>query len=60
MSKRFIVAWVALFVAWMIEGFVVLVQPMPAVLVAKQIVFDSIGVVLLGILVGWLYRPRSA
>jgi hypothetical protein len=138
MSKRFIVAWVVLFVAWMIEGFVVhglllgadykpltqlfrpeadaqpyfgwmllahvflagafvwiyergiatdlpwlgqgarfgvaialltvvptyliyyVVQPTPGMLVAKQILFDGIGVVLLGILVAFLHRPRPA
>jgi hypothetical protein len=138
MSKRFVVAWVALFVAWMVEGFIVhglmlgadyrpltqlyrpeaeaqpyfvwmvvahvilagafvwiyqrgiapdlpwlgqgarfglavalltvvptyliyyVVQPTPGALVAKQIIFDGIGVVLLGMLVAWLHRPRSA
>ena len=137
MSKRFAIAWVVLFVAWMIEGFVVhgvllsgdylklpqlfrphddaqgyfgwmvlahvilagafvwiyergisterpwlgqgarfgiavalltvvptyliyyAVQPMPAAMVVKQIVFDAIGVVVLGVIVGWLYRPRA-
>jgi hypothetical protein len=138
MSKRFVIAWVVMFVAWMIEGFVVhglllasdyrslpqlfrpeaeaqayfgwmllahvvlaaayvwiyergiapekpwlgqgvrfgvaaalltvvptyfiyyAVQPMPGAMVAKQIVFDGIGMVLLGIVVGWLYRQRPA
>jgi len=137
MSKRFVIAWVALFVAWMVEGFIVhgtllggdylklpqlfrpqadaqgyfgwmvlahvvmagafvwiyrrgitadrpwlgqglrfgaavalltvvptyliyyAVQPMPAALVVKQVVFEVIGVVALGALVGWLHRPRS-
>ncbi len=37
------------------------VQPMPGAHVVKQIVFDTILVVLLGILVAWLYRtPRRA
>jgi hypothetical protein len=138
MSKRFVIAWVVLFVAWMIEGFVVhglllssdylqlpqlfrpqadaqgyfgwmvlahvfaagafvwiyergisaerpwlgqglrfgiavalltvvptyliyyAVQPMPGAMVVKQIVFDAIGVAVLGVIVGWLHRPRSA
>jgi hypothetical protein len=32
------------------------VQPMPGTLVIKQIVFDSIGIVLLGIVVAWLNK----
>ena len=32
------------------------VQPMPGVLVLKQIVFDTISVVLMGIVVAWLNR----
>jgi len=32
------------------------VQPMPAETVVKQIVFDSVLMVILGILAGWLYR----
>lgn len=138
MNKRFVVAWVVLFVLWMIEGFVVhgmllgadykalpqlfrseadsqayfgwmilahvlvagafvwiyergiapdkpwlgqgirfgivvalltvvptyliyyAVQPMPGVLVVKQIVFDAIGLLVFGIVVAWLYRPRAA
>jgi hypothetical protein len=138
MSKRFVMAWVVMFVAWMIESFVVhgmllgadyaalaqlfrppadaqgyfgwmilahvllaaayvwiyergiasdrpwlgqgvrfgvavavltivptyliyyAVQPMPGATVAKQIVFDGVGLVVLGIIVGWLYRPRPA
>jgi hypothetical protein len=138
MSKRFAVAWAVLFVAWMIEGFVVhgtllgsdyrqvpqlfrpeadaqnyfgwmvlahvlvagafvwiyergvqadrpwvgqgirfgvavalltavptyliyyVVQPMPTALVIKQIVLDPIGIVVLGLIVAWIYRPRAA
>jgi hypothetical protein len=30
------------------------VQPMPAALVAKQIVFDSIGMVIMGIVAAWI------
>jgi len=138
MSKRFVMAWIVLLVAWMIEGFVVhglllssdylklpqlfraqddaqgyfgwmllahvlvagafvwiyergisterpwlgqglrfgvavalltvvptyliyyAVQPMPGALVAKQILFDAIGVVVLGVIAGWMYRPRGA
>jgi hypothetical protein len=137
MSRRFVIAWVVLFVAWMVEGFVVhglllgadylqlpqlfrsaadaqgyfgwmvlahvlmagalvwiyergisierpwlgqglrfgiaaamltavptyliyyAVQPMPGATVSKQVAFDAIGVVLLGVIVGWLYRARS-
>jgi len=32
------------------------VQPMPAALVVKQIVFDSLLLVVLGVIAGWLYR----
>ena len=35
------------------------VQPMPGLLVVKQIVFDAILVVLLGVIVAFLYRPSS-
>jgi hypothetical protein len=138
MSKRFVVAWVVLFVLWMLEGMVVhgivlgpdykglpqlfrpeadaqgqfgwmilahvlvsgafvwiyergiapdkgwleqgirygiavalltvvptyliyfAVQPLPGALVGKQIVFDAIGLMVFGIVVAWLYRPRTA
>jgi hypothetical protein len=36
------------------------VQPMPAAVVAKQIVFDSLLVVILGVIAGWLYRGGKA
>jgi hypothetical protein len=37
------------------------VQPWPSVLVAKQIVFDGILVVILGVVVAWFYRqPANA
>lgn len=32
------------------------VQPMPQALVIKQIIFDSVVMVILGIIVAWLYR----
>ena len=32
------------------------VQPLPGMLVVKQIVFDTIGVVLMGIVVAWINR----
>jgi hypothetical protein len=32
------------------------VQPMPGLIVFKQIVFDSIGVILMGIVVAWLNK----
>jgi len=35
------------------------VQPMPGLLVAKQIVFDAILVVLLGVIVAFLYRQPA-
>ena len=35
------------------------VQPMPRPLVVKQIVFDGILILLLGLLVAWLYRPAA-
>ena len=35
------------------------VQPMPGALVAKQIVFDSIATVILGLIVAWLYRNEA-
>jgi hypothetical protein len=36
------------------------VQPMPAAVVAKQIVFDSLLMVILGMIAGWLYRGGKA
>jgi hypothetical protein len=36
------------------------VQPMPAAVVVKQIVFDSLLMVLLGAIAGWLYRGSAA
>jgi hypothetical protein len=36
------------------------VQPLPGGLVVKQIVFDAIGLIVLGIVVAWLYRPKPA
>jgi hypothetical protein len=36
------------------------VQPMPSSVVAKQIVFDGILLVVLGCIVAWFYRDRSA
>ena len=36
------------------------VQPMPAAVVVKQIVFDSVLLVLLGIIVAFVYRPSAA
>jgi hypothetical protein len=36
------------------------VQPMPGGLVIKQIVFDGILTVILGTIVAWLYRDKSA
>ena len=36
------------------------VQPLPGALVARQIVFDAVGLLLLGIVAAWLYRQRPA
>lgn len=36
------------------------VQPMPGSVVVKQIVFDGILMVVLGMIVAWLYRDRAA
>lgn len=36
------------------------VQPMPGPVVAKQIVFDTIAVVLMGIVCAWINRSRPA
>ena len=36
------------------------VQPMPAATVVKQIVFDSVLIVILGVIAGWLYRDGKA
>ncbi|MFO1219470.1 MAG: hypothetical protein U1E89_13975 [Burkholderiaceae bacterium] len=36
------------------------VQPMPAALAVKQIVFDSVLMIVLGIVVAWWYRERAA
>lgn len=35
------------------------VQPLPGALVAKQIVFDSILVIVLGVIAAFLYRPSA-
>jgi hypothetical protein len=34
------------------------VQPLPGALVVRQIVFDVIGLLVFGIVVAWLYRPK--
>ena len=36
------------------------VQPLPGALVVRQIIFASIVAIVLGLLVAWLYRSRSA
>jgi hypothetical protein len=36
------------------------VQPMPAGVVIKQIVFDGILMLILGMVVAWLYRDKAA
>ncbi len=36
------------------------VQPMPGAVVIKQIIFDGILMLILGVIVAWLYRGRSA
>ena len=36
------------------------VQPMPGAVVAKQIVFDVIAVVIMGVVVAWINRPPQA
>jgi hypothetical protein len=36
------------------------VRTLPGALVGKQIVFDAIGLLVFGIVVAWLYRPRAA
>jgi hypothetical protein len=36
------------------------VQPMPVETVVKQIVFDGVLMVILGVLAGWLYRDSKA
>lgn len=36
------------------------VQPMPGALVGKQIVFDTVLCIVLGIIVAFLYRPATA
>ena len=36
------------------------VQPMPAETVVKQIVFDGVLMVILGVIAGWLYRDGKA
>ncbi len=35
------------------------VQPMPGVMVAQQIIFDAVVVLLLGVLVAYLYREKA-
>jgi hypothetical protein len=36
------------------------VQPMPGAVVARQIIFDGVLLVILGIIVAWLYRDSAA
>jgi hypothetical protein len=36
------------------------VQPMPGNVVVKQIVFDGVLMVILGVVVSWLYRDKAA
>jgi hypothetical protein len=36
------------------------VQPMPGMLVAKQIVFDTIVLMIMGAVVAYLYRSKTA
>jgi hypothetical protein len=36
------------------------VQPMPGAVVIKQIIFDGILMLILGVIVAWLYRDKSA
>ena len=36
------------------------IQPWPVGVVVKQIVFDTMGVVLIGIVVAWISAPRAA
>ena len=36
------------------------VQPMPAQVVMKQIAFDSVLMIILGVIAGWLYRGGKA
>jgi hypothetical protein len=36
------------------------VQPLPGMLVAKQIVFDTIGLMIMGAVVAYLYRSKTA
>ena len=36
------------------------VQPMPGNVVVKQIVFDSVLMVILGMIAAWLYRDKPA
>jgi hypothetical protein len=58
MNRKFLIAWIVLFVAWFLGSFVV--QPMPVETVVKQIVFDGVLMVILGVLAGWLYRDGQA
>jgi hypothetical protein len=52
---RFGVALVLLMtIPWFLTYYAV--QPLPGMLVVKQIVFESVGTVVLGILVAWLHR----
>lgn len=36
------------------------VQPLPGILVVKQVVFDAIALLVFGVIVGWMCRPRGA
>jgi hypothetical protein len=36
------------------------VEPIPSTLVVKQIVFDTIATLLMGVVVAWMYRTKTA
>jgi hypothetical protein len=51
---------VALLTVWPTYLIYYVVQPMPGGVVVKQLVFDGILMVILGLIVAWLYRSEPA
>lgn len=57
MDKKFFVAWVVVFVVFVVHY---VVQPMPGAMVVKQIVFDGILLLVLGVVAAALSKPQAA
>jgi hypothetical protein len=51
---------VALLTVWPTYLIYYVVQPMPGGVVVKQMIFDGILLVMLGLIAAWLYRTEAA